>query len=180
MHVRLTGTQMTLHPSARTDEKPIDMIKMDEYEVAVGSSNSGNKITNAFRGFRPGGGSKGSNSSVSSLDESLFEFRLIPRAEMLEMYSPNVRGSTGSARAGLQDDEATLKAAVDGKYANGKDENIKMLKSFQFAVKTGDERIEWMRQLMMVKGQLTKDNMKKAEKENDAEGVRPATRSGSF
>ena len=172
MHVRLTATHMTLHATARLEEKPIDTINMDEYEVQCTSSTGGNKITKTFRGFRSSSGSKGSNSSVGSIDESAFNFELVPTAKALEAYQINLK---------KEKEDATLKAAIEGKPVNiSREDQVKLLKSFQFAVKTRDERIEWMRQLMMACAQGTRDSMRRAEKEGDVDATRPMTRSGSF
>ena len=170
VHLRLTGTHMTLHTSSRADEKPIEIIRMDEYEVACTSDAGGNKFTAAIRGFRSAGSSKGSSSSTSSVDDSAFTFQLQPTAEMMVAYHNNIRGTNGGVSSPEEEKPAVT--------ATTKDE--KGLKIFHFAVRSRDERIEWMRQLMMARALRAKNNTKKAEKDGDVNAARPVTRSGSF
>jgi hypothetical protein len=122
-HFTLKGTRLAMHKDARALET-LEYIDVDDYAIACSSLASGNKLNAAFKAMNI---SRGNNKK----DDAAFAFQLIPAA--IE------KGQR------LRKRESAMVANGEGKDAGAKG------KTHYFAVKSRDERIDWMRELMLAK-----------------------------
>ena len=120
-HFTLKGTRLAMHKDARALET-LEYIDVDDYAIACSSLASGSKLNAAFKAMNISRGSK------DKKDESAFSFQLIPAA-----IEKGVR---------LRKRESTMGNAADAGAKN---------KTHYFAVRSRDERIDWMRELMLAK-----------------------------
>lgn len=121
-HFTLRGTRLSMHKDARALET-LEYIDVDDYAIACSSLASGSKLSAAFKAMNISRGS-----SKDKGQDSAFAFQLIPAA-----IEKGVKlRKRESAAMGLM----------------GKDSKNK---THHFAVRSQDERIDWMRELMLAK-----------------------------
>lgn len=125
-HFTLKGTRLTMHKDARAIDA-LEYIDVDDYAVACSSLASGSKLNAAFKAMNISRGAK------EKKDESAFAFQLIPIA----------------IEKGVRVRKMESAVAANGP-SEGKDVGAKN-KTHYFAVKSRDERIDWMRELMLAK-----------------------------
>jgi len=125
-HFTLKGTRLTMHKDARALEA-LEYIDVDDYAIACSSLASGSKLNAAFKAMNISRGNK------DKKDEAAFAFQLIP-APIDKAVRLRKRES----------------AMVANGLSEGKDAGAKC-KTHYFAVKSRDERIDWMRELMLAK-----------------------------
>ncbi|CZT02984.1 uncharacterized protein RCO7_06040 [Rhynchosporium graminicola] len=123
-HFTLKGTRLAMHKDAGALDT-LEYIDVDDYAIACSSVASGSKLNAAFKAMNISRGNK--------KDESAFAFQLIP-AVMDKALK-------------LKKRESAMVASGPGE---GKDAGAKT-KTHYFAVKSRDERIDWMRELMLAK-----------------------------
>jgi Ni/Co efflux regulator RcnB len=126
-HFTLKGTRLAMHKDAQALET-LEYIDVDDYAIACSSLASGSKLNAAFKAMNISRGS-----SKDKKDESAFAFQLIPAA-----IEKGVR---------LRKRESQMAGGVNGQ---GEDKGAKN-KTHYFAVRSRDERIDWMRELMLAK-----------------------------
>lgn len=135
-HFRLKGTQLTQHASARLSAEVKDTINVDDYAVACSSVSHNSKLTAAFKSFALSKSpEKKASTAAAATDVTAFAFQLIPSA-------PEKKGSGSST------------SSTSGSGSWGKAEGKK---AHHFAVKTKDDRIDWMRELMLAKAREQKE-----------------------
>ena len=190
VHLRLTGLSITVHRSARPDEKPLEIIRMDEFEVACTSESGGNnKFAAAFRGFKSVGGKNLPGASPGAINDNSFVFQLQPATDPSEARPGTGGGSITSGNSGRSgettgksDNNSMLNAFMGGK-SEKKVKSKKELQPQHFAVKTRDERIEWMRQLMMaraLRGKERGESARRARVQQTAMALKPLAKEHSF
>jgi PH domain len=123
-HFTLKGTRLAMHKDARALET-LEYIDIDDYAIACSSLASGSKLNAAFKAMNI--------SRDKKKDEAAFAFQLIP-ASMDKTVRLRKRES----------------AMASNGPSEGKDAGAKS-KTHYFAVKSRDERIDWMRELMLAK-----------------------------
>lgn len=123
-HFTLKGTRLAMHKDARALET-LEYIDVDDYAIACSSLASGSKLNAAFKAMNISRGNK------DKKDEAAFSFQLIPAA-----IEKGVR---------LRKRESAMVNGGDGKDGGAKG------KTHYFAVRSRDERIDWMRELMLAK-----------------------------
>ncbi|KAI6714505.1 hypothetical protein B2J93_8970 [Marssonina coronariae] len=133
-HFTLKGTRLAMHKDARALET-LEYIDVDDYAIACSSLASGSKLNAAFKAMNISRGSR------EKKDEAAFAFQLIPTA-----IDKGVR---------LRKRESALLSQGSGSGSGlgpgeGKDAGAKS-KTHYFAVKSREERIDWMRELMLAK-----------------------------
>ncbi|KAI7301874.1 hypothetical protein KC315_g16397 [Hortaea werneckii] len=127
-HCRLKGTQLAIHCNAHLNASLREpLINVDDYAIACSSLGSNSKLAAAMKAFNIRAGS-----GEKGVDPSAFAFQLVPNAP-----------SSSSDR----------KEREKVNHAGGKDGAGK---THHFAVKTKDERIDWMRELMLAKAREQK------------------------
>jgi len=125
-HFTLKGTRLAMHKDAGALET-LEYIDVDDYAIACSSLASGSKLNAAFKAMNISRGNK------DKKDEATFAFQLIPAA-----IDKSVKWRKGES------------AIVANRPGEGKDAGAKT-KTHYFAVKSRDERIDWMRELMLAK-----------------------------
>ena len=125
-HFTLKGTRLAMHKDARALET-LEYIDVDDYAIACSSLASGSKLNAAFKAMNI------SRDKRDKKDEAAFAFQLIPAA-----IDKTVRFRKRES------------AMVANGPSEGKDAGAKC-KTHYFAVKSRDERIDWMRELMLAK-----------------------------
>jgi hypothetical protein len=132
-HFRLRGTQLAMHGSdnlGALDDSALEYIDVDDYAVAICSSSS--KLNSAFKRLHLNAKKKQEAEANSA---AAFAFQLTPAAR-----------PSGVAAA---DDTAEKRRKDVAHAATGK--------THHFAVKTANERIDWMRELMLARARKQKD-----------------------
>ncbi|KAL2017507.1 hypothetical protein VTK56DRAFT_2049 [Thermocarpiscus australiensis] len=143
----LRGTRLTMHKDAVTAaSKTLEYIDIDDYAIAC-SSMASSKLNAAFKAMHIRRGSD----DAKSKDVAAFSFQLIPqdgkggvRLRKRESALPAALGGSGSGNASTSSMPA-IEGAVNGTG-----------KTHHFAVKSRDERIDWMRELMLAKARKQK------------------------
>lgn len=129
-HFTLKGTRLAMHKDSSATET-LEYIDVDDYAIACSSLASGSKLNAAFKAMSISRSSKNSwdGTGSSKRDETAFAFQLIPAA--LE------KGAKIKKR------ESMLPGGGVDAGKGGK--------THYFAVKSRDDRIDWMRELMLAK-----------------------------
>lgn len=121
----LKGTRLNMHKDAQQVDRTLEYVDIDDYAIACSSLASTSKLTAAFKAVSI------SHNREKSDPVGAFSFQLIPQDK-------------NGAR--LRKRESSLQqpnAPVEGVNGTGK--------THHFAVKNRDERIDWMRELMLAK-----------------------------
>ncbi|KAK3383359.1 hypothetical protein B0T24DRAFT_45787 [Lasiosphaeria ovina] len=140
----LRGTRLAVHKDAATaTNKTLEYIDIDDYAIAC-SNMASSKLNAAFKAMHI---RRGSGDGASKEDVAAFSFQLIPqdakggaRLRKRESALPSILGG-GNSSANAS---STSLPGPEG-AANGTG------KTHHFAVKNRDERIDWMRELMLAK-----------------------------
>lgn len=125
-HFTLKGTRLAMHKDARSSEI-LEAIDVDDYAIAC-SSLASSKLNAAFKAMniKLGYNNDSRHGGDKIGDEAAFAFQLIPAAiEKGQKIKKNRESKLGLSAAGT--------------------------KTHHFAVKSRDERIDWMRELMLAK-----------------------------
>ncbi len=126
-HFTLRGTRLAMHKDNRA-LTTLEYIDVDDYAIACSSLASGSKLDAAFKAMNISIGKE------KERDLGAFAFQLVPQAD----------GESAGGR--LKKRESKIgKEEGEGKDVGGKG------KTHYFAVKSRDERIDWMRELMLAK-----------------------------
>ena len=146
-YATLRGTRLALHSdrAAARSRRTLEYIDVDDYAIACSSVSSGGKLNAAFKAMQiaRGGGHK---RGASDDNVAAFNFQLIPQQPDGGRFGARLRKreSGNSAAVG----SGPLTGPLDGSFegaVNGTG------KTHHFAVKSRDERIDWMRELMLAK-----------------------------
>ncbi|KAK4165702.1 hypothetical protein QBC43DRAFT_27227 [Cladorrhinum sp. PSN259] len=131
---KLQGTRLTMHKDAATAaKKTLEYIDIDDYAIACSTSAS-SKLNAAFKAMHI----RRSSDDTKKTDVAAFSFQLIPQ---------DAKGGVKLRKKESDKEEtSSIKPAppIEG-AANGTG------KTHHFAVKGRDERIDWMRELMLAK-----------------------------
>lgn len=128
-YATLKGTRLALHKDAQARDRTLEYIDVDDYAIAC-SSLASSKLNAAFKAISISRGSKDKDDTVAA-----FSFQLIPQGkESIGARLKKRESGFGSS---------ALAAGPEGANGTGK--------THHFAVKSRDERIDWMRELMLAK-----------------------------
>ncbi|KAL1835567.1 hypothetical protein VTJ49DRAFT_6453 [Mycothermus thermophilus] len=145
----LRGTRLAMHKDAASMNKTLEYIDIDDYAIACTghASSSGGKLNAAFKAMhlRRGG------DDAKAKDVAAFSFQLIPQDAKGGVKLRKRESVTPASAAGSSSKDAGSSAAppIEG-AANGTG------KTHHFAVRSRDERIDWMRELMLAKAKKQK------------------------
>ncbi|QSZ35421.1 hypothetical protein DSL72_008291 [Monilinia vaccinii-corymbosi] len=126
-HFTLRGTTLAMHKDARALDV-LEYIDVDDYAIACSSLASSSKLNAAFKRVNIAMGRGGSGDRDKKVD--VFAFQLIPQA-----IEKGVK---------LKKRDSLMPGGLGGGPGNNN-------KTHYFAVKSRDERIDWMRELMLAK-----------------------------
>ncbi|KHN96433.1 SAM and PH domain-containing protein [Metarhizium album ARSEF 1941] len=130
----LKGTRLNMHKDAREVDRTLEYIDIDDYAIACSSLASTSKLNAAFKAVRI------SHNCGKSDPVGAFSFQLIPQDKnagaRLRKRDSSINGVNGNA------------IPSEGVNATGK--------THHFAVKSRDDRIDWMRELMLAKAMKQK------------------------
>jgi len=128
----LKGTRLAMHKDARAIDRTLEYIDIDDYAIAC-SSLASSKLNSAFKAMNIRRGN-------DKEDIAAFAFQLIPQdgkgGVKLRKRESTLAGSGSSS-------SSTVNLPPDGVNGTGK--------THHFAVKSRDDRIDWMRELMLAK-----------------------------
>ncbi|KAK3695383.1 hypothetical protein B0T22DRAFT_104130 [Podospora appendiculata] len=144
----LRGTRLTMHKDAATAaNKTLEYIDIDDYAIAC-SSIASSKLNAAFKAMHIRRGS----GDAAKEDVAAFSFQLIPqdakggvRLRKRESSLPSILGGGGGGGGGSASNASTSNLPPIEGAVNGTG------KTHHFAVKGRDERIDWMREMMLAK-----------------------------
>ena len=128
----IRGTRLNMHRDARALDRTLEYVDIDDYAIACSSLASQSKLTAAFKAVHL----TSSHHREKSDPVGAFSFQLIPQDK--DKVGARLRKRESSMPSG-----AAAAAAVEGVNGTGK--------SHHFAVKSRDDRIDWMRELMLAK-----------------------------
>ncbi|KLU87643.1 hypothetical protein MAPG_06638 [Magnaporthiopsis poae ATCC 64411] len=124
----LKGTRLAMHKDAHDIGRTLEYVDIDDYAVACSSLAGTSKLNAAFRAMNIRRGSEN--------DAGAFSFQLIPQ---------DPRGGVKLLRKRESVNPGAGQTSSDGEGINGTG------KTHYFAVKGRDDRIDWMRELMLAK-----------------------------
>ncbi|KAI1845276.1 hypothetical protein JX266_008586 [Neoarthrinium moseri] len=132
-YATLKGTRLALHKDAASRERTLEYVDIDDYAIAC-SALASSKLNAAFKAMSISrGSSKEKDDPVAA-----FSFQLIPQGR------EGVVGARLRKRESASIGSGPLTAGLEGSV-NGTG------KTHHFAVRSRDERIDWMRELMLAK-----------------------------
>jgi hypothetical protein len=135
-YATLRGTRLALHKDAATRDRTLEYIDVDDYAIACSSLSTGSKLNAAFKAMNISRHGHSRRGSADDQDVAAFSFQLIPQE--------NGKNGGVGARLRKRDSSIATHSAIDG-AANGTG------KTHHFAVRSRDERIDWMRELMLAR-----------------------------
>ncbi|KAK7719805.1 hypothetical protein SLS64_001986 [Diaporthe eres] len=151
-YVTLKGTRLAVHKDHEAIDRTLEYVDVDDYAIACSSLASTSKLNAAFKAM-----SIRKDKGISKEDIAAFSFQLIPQGDIKAGGLPRLRkreSSMGGAvgrhqRNGSWDGAMAVDAAgappPPPDAANGTG------KTHHFAVRSRDDRIDWMRELMLAK-----------------------------
>lgn len=121
----LKGTRLNMHKDAQKIDRTLEYVDIDDYAIACSSVASTSKLSAAFKAVSI------SHDRKKSDPVGAFQFQLVPQ----DKQGARLRKRDSALPSGG--------AASEGVNGTGK--------THHFAVKGRDERIDWMRELMLAK-----------------------------
>ncbi|OTB15734.1 hypothetical protein K445DRAFT_75236 [Daldinia sp. EC12] len=147
-YATLKGTRLALHRDAATRSRALEYIDIDDYAIACSSLSTGSKLNAAFKAMSISRSKHGRSPSAADSDSvAAFSFQLIPQgnsSNMSKMSRLRKRESQSVGSGPLVPGNGAAGPGFEG-AANGTG------KTHHFAVRSRDERIDWMRELMLAK-----------------------------
>ncbi|KAG6008318.1 hypothetical protein E4U21_004644 [Claviceps maximensis] len=126
----LKGTRLNMHKDVKEIDRTLEYIDVDDYAIACSSLASTSKLSAAFKAVHI------SHDRKKSDPVGAFSFQLIPQDK------------TSGLRLRKRDSFMSATNSSEGVNGTGK--------THHFAVKNRDERIDWMRELMLAKAMKQK------------------------
>ncbi|KAK2002284.1 PH domain-containing protein [Colletotrichum falcatum] len=133
----LKGTRLAVHKDAKTIDRTLEYVDVDDYAIACSSLASQSKLSAAFKAVQFSSHSREKSDPVAA-----FSFQLIPQDKDKEAAKLRKRSS---ALGGFGHHHSSSASFIPAEGVNGTG------KTHHFAVKSRDERIDWMRELMLAK-----------------------------
>ncbi|KAI1142768.1 hypothetical protein F5Y05DRAFT_130726 [Hypoxylon sp. FL0543] len=154
-YATLKGTRLALHRDAQTRSRALEYIDIDDYAIACSSLSTGSKLNAAFKAMSISRSSKNGGTGAADPDSvAAFSFQLIPQDNVgrTAIGGRLRKRESQSIGSGPLMSSATATTTTPGGppgifegAANGTG------KTHHFAVRSRDERIDWMRELMLAK-----------------------------
>ncbi|KAI0383687.1 hypothetical protein F5Y04DRAFT_19168 [Hypomontagnella monticulosa] len=144
-YATLKGTRLALHQNgeaARQRSRALEYIDIDDYAIACSSLSSGSKLNAAFKAMSISR-SKNNSSAADPENVAAFSFQLIPQDNV-------TKGGMGRLRK--RESQSIGSGPLSGVNQPGFEGSVNGTgKTHHFAVRSRDERIDWMRELMLAK-----------------------------
>ncbi|TDZ17730.1 Protein pob1 [Colletotrichum orbiculare MAFF 240422] len=144
----LKGTRLAVHKDERTVDRTLEYVDIDDYAIACSSLASQSKLSAAFRAVHFSSHSREKSDPVAA-----FSFQLIPQdknAAKLRKRESALQASAHHHHHHHHHQHSASTSSVPAEGSNGTG------KTHHFAVKSRDERIDWMRELMLAKAMRQK------------------------
>ncbi|OAA78203.1 SAM and PH domain-containing protein [Akanthomyces lecanii RCEF 1005] len=122
----LKGTRLNMHKDMAARDRTLEYIDIDDYAIACSSLASTSKLSAAFKAVSI------SHNREKSDSVAAFSFQLIPQDKNTARLRKRESSMSGASSA-----------SADGVNGTGK--------THHFAVKNRDDRIDWMREMMLAK-----------------------------
>ncbi|ROW11234.1 hypothetical protein VMCG_01322 [Cytospora schulzeri] len=143
-YVTLKGTRLAMHKDHHEVDRTLEYVDIDDYAIACSSLASTSKLNAAFKAMNIR-----KDKGMTKDDIAAFSFQLIPQGEL----------KGGSSGLKLRKRESSLSGLgrANGSWGESEapppppDAANGTGKTHHFAVKSRDERIDWMRELMLAK-----------------------------
>lgn len=139
--VTLKGTRLNVHKDAQQVDRTLEYIDIDDYAIAC-SSLASSKLNAAFKAMSI------RKDKHAAGDVAAFSFQLIPQDGKGGVKLLRKRESALPSSASLSSGHSGSTAASSSGLADGANGTGK---THHFAVKSRDDRIDWMRELMLAK-----------------------------
>lgn len=143
-YVTLKGTRLAMHKDRREVDRTLEYVDIDDYAIACAGLASTSKLNAAFKAM-----SIRKDKGMTKEDIAAFSFQLVPQTDMkgangvrLHKRESALPGGGLHRRGGSWDGTAPPPPS-EGTNGTGK--------THHFAVRSRDERIDWMRELMLAK-----------------------------
>ncbi|OLN88548.1 Protein pob1 [Colletotrichum chlorophyti] len=131
----LKGTRLAVHKDEKTVDRTLEYVDIDDYAIACSSLASQSKLSAAFKAVHFSSHSREKSDPVAA-----FSFQLIPQ----DKNAAKLRKRDSALHAfGHHHSVSSSAIPLEGVNGTGK--------THHFAVKSRDERIDWMRELMLAK-----------------------------
>lgn len=150
-YVTLKGTRLAMHKDHHEIDRTLEYIDIDDYAIACSSLASTSKLNAALKAMNIR-----RDKGMTKDDIAAFSFQLIPQGEMKGGGSAGVRlRKRESSLSGVAGHGHQHNGSWDGSQAQAPPPPPEAAngtgKTHHFAVKNRDERIDWMRELMLAK-----------------------------
>lgn len=122
----LKGTRLNMHKDVAAMDRTLEYIDIDDYAIACSNLATTSKLSAAFKAVSI------SHSREKSDPVAAFSFQLIPQDKNAARLRKRESSMSGAGSA-----------SADGVNGTGK--------THHFAVKNRDDRIDWMREMMLAK-----------------------------
>lgn len=159
-YVTLKGTRLAMHKDRREVDRTLEYVDIDDYAIACSSLASTSKLNAAFKAMN-----LRKDKGMTKEDIAAFSFQLIPQNDMKGMgrlkkresslsgvssggSSSSGGGQYGHQRNGSWDGTTSVTSSSVPPPSEGSNGTGK---THHFAVRSRDERIDWMRELMLAK-----------------------------
>lgn len=131
----LRGTRLAMHKDQTETNRTLEYIDVDDYAIACSSNAAGSKLNAAFKAMSI-------RKDRSKDDIAAFSFQLVPQDAKggVKLRKRESSAVPPSAVSGSSTGLASISEGVNGTG-----------KTHHFAVKGRDDRIDWMRELMLAK-----------------------------
>lgn len=142
-YVTLKGTRLAMHKDRREVDRTLEYVDIDDYAIACAGLASTSKLNAAFKAM-----SIRKDKGISKEDIAAFSFQLIPgKADMKSGSGVRIR-KRESGFSGVHGRNGSWDGSMPAPPSEGANGTGK---THHFAVRGRDERIDWMRELMLAK-----------------------------
>lgn len=138
-YVTLKGTRLAMHKDRRAIDRTLEYVDVDDYAIACAGLASTSKLNAALKAM-----SIRRDKGMTKEDIAAFSFQLIPQGDTGRLRKRESHGRNGSWDGSVSTSStATPPPPSEGVNGTGK--------THHFAVRSRDERIDWMRELMLAR-----------------------------
>lgn len=146
-YVTLKGTRLAMHKDRRAVDRTLEYVDVDDYAIACAGLASTSKLNAALKAM-----SIRKDKGISKEDIAAFSFQLVPQGDAARSGLLRKRESAGTGGAHGRNGSWDGSSASTSTPPPPPSEGINGTgKTHHFAVRSRDERIDWMRELMLAR-----------------------------